>query len=120
MIAAFRAGQAGPGWTVGRMLGGSLLLERARRASLDLRIEAVRVERNAGVPGGSFEVAGGGSVRTRSRNGVRVAARGWVERGAWRLGAALDDEETKVATNAGARAARVRLWLTWNGDAGSR
>jgi hypothetical protein len=120
MTAAYRAGQAGPGWTVGRMLGGSLLLERARRASLDLRIEAVRVERNAGVPGGSFEVAGGGSVRTRSRNGVRVAARGWVQRGAWRLGAALDDEETNVATNAGARAARARLWLTWNGDAGSR
>lgn len=120
LTGAYRAGQAGTGWTIGRMLGGSLLLERARRASLDLRIEAVRVERNAGVPGGSFEVSGGGSIRTRSRNGVRVAARGWVQRGAWRLGAALDDEETNVATNAGARAARARLWLTWNGDAGSR
>jgi hypothetical protein len=48
---------------------------------------------------------------------VRLAARGWVAFGAWRVGAAIDDEEATEMTTA--RAPRASLWLTWNRAAGT-
>jgi len=55
-------------------------------------------------------------VRTRTRGGIRLAARGWLARGAWRVGVAIDDEDATETTTA--RAARARFWLTWNAAAG--
>ncbi len=114
---SWRAAPVADGWRHGRALGASLSLRRGNRAALDLRVEAIRVERHAAAASGSFEIASEGSVRMRARGGVRLAARGWVARGAWRLGAAIDDEDTTETTTA--RATRARLWLTWNAAGGT-
>jgi hypothetical protein len=114
---SLRATPSGNGWRYGRALGASLALQRRRRAAIDLRAEAVRLERLASAASGSFEIASGGSVRTRTRSGLRLAARGWVAFGAWRVGAAIDDEEATEMTTA--RAPRASLWLTWNRAAGT-
>jgi len=112
---SLRAAPSGEGWRYGRALGALLTLRHGARAALDLRAEAVRVERAAAAAVGSFEVASGGSLRTRARGGVRLAARGWLVLGEWRLGAAVDDEDSTESTTA--RATRARLWLTWNAAA---
>jgi hypothetical protein len=93
-------------------------MERPRRAFLDATVEGVRVEPGGAVSSRAYEAAGGGSIRSRTRSGVRVGARGWIARGAWRLGAAVDDEDDGTEPTDRGRATRASLWLTWNGDAG--
>jgi len=93
--------------------------DRRERAALTLMMEAVRADRGTGAYGPSLEVAESGSLRARTRSGVRVAARGWIVLGSWRLGADADDEDDGTGvdetTTRGARAPRVHLWLAWSG-----
>jgi hypothetical protein len=112
-----RGTPSGSAWRYGRTLGASLRLERGRRGAVDLRAEAVRAAPNAAAAGSAFEIAGSGSLRSRTRSGVRLAARGWVALGAWRIGVAVDDEETTKTT--GPREPRASLWLTWNDAPGA-
>jgi hypothetical protein len=106
-------------WRAGRALGAAVGVGAGGRASLDLRVEAVRVEREGAAWSRGYEVAGSGSVRARSRTGVRLAARGWIRSGTWRLGAAVDDDDSGDGSSAGDPAPRANLWLTWNGGAGA-
>ncbi len=120
LTAGDRLVQAGEGWRRGRAMGAVLELERRRRASLTLTAEMVRAEDGAGSYGTGLDVAGGGSIRARTRSGFRAAARGWIGFGAWRCGMAVDDESAggNDGTTAGAaRAPRVNLWLAWSGGA---
>ncbi|HEU4725468.1 MAG TPA: hypothetical protein VFU59_09265, partial [Candidatus Eisenbacteria bacterium] len=123
LTAGDRWSQAGDGWRRGRAMGAILELENPRRASLTVTAEAVRAEPGAGAYGSGLDVAGGGSIRARTRSGFRAAARGWIGAGDWRLGATVDHEESggDEDTTAGeSRAPRVNLWLAWSGGTHAR
>jgi len=91
--------------------------------AVTLTLESVRADRGTGAYGPGLDVAESGSLRARTRSGVRIGARGWVRLGAWRLGAAVDDEDDGTAvdetTTRAARAPRVNLWLAWSGGTGA-
>ena len=123
LTAGDRAVQAGERWRRGRAMGAVLEIERRHRASFTLTAEVVRAEDGAGSYGPGIDVAGGGSLRARTRSGLRAAARGWIGLGAWRCGMAVDDEDVGSVdeTTAGeARAPRVNLWLAWSGGSDAR
>ena len=111
--------QTGSGWRRGRSAGSLLDLEWGARAAMTLSVEAVRADGDGGSYGPGLDVAETGSLRARTRSGVRAGARGWIRIGAWRLGAAADDEDDGTEfdeTISGARRApRVTLWLAWSG-----
>jgi hypothetical protein len=132
LTAGRREAQRERGWIAGSSVGAAIDLDviepspagSRERAALTLDVEAVRAERGGGSYGPGLEVADGGSLRTRSRSGLRSAARAWVRLGGWRLGAAADDEDegTGVDETTGrkARAPRVTLWLAWSGGTAAR
>jgi hypothetical protein len=104
-------------------VGALLEVEWRHRASLALTAEVVRAEDGAGSYGSSLDVAGGGSLRARTRTGLRAAARGWIGLGAWRCGVAVDDEHDGSADETATletRAPRVNLWLAWSGESDAR
>lgn len=122
LTAGRREVQRGDGWRHGRSLGARI--EWAREgAALALSVDAVRAKGGGASYGTGFEVAEGGSLRSRTRSGLRMAGRGWVRAGAWRVGAAADADDaadTDETTTGARRAPRVTLWLTWGGGAATR
>ena len=116
--------RAAPGAPRGDLRGGSGGSgDSNERAAATLTLESVRADRGTGAYGPGLDVAESGSLRARTRSGVHVGARGWVRLGAWRLGAAVDDEDDGTAvdetTTREARAPRVNLWLAWSGGTGA-
>ena len=110
-----QSGDAGA-WRVGRSLGAALRLGESSRTSLSLTLEAVRAAHGAGAYGRRFAVDEGGSLRTRTRSGIRAAARGSIGFGDWRVGLAVDDEKDGIASEeAGGRTRepRVNVWMEW-------
>ena len=123
LLAGERSVQAGAGWRRGRAMGAMLEVERRHRASFTLTAEVVHAEDGAGSYSQGLDVAGGGSLRARTRTGLRAAGRGWIGFGMWRCGAAVDDEDagsTDETTSGETRAPRVNLWLAWSGGSGAR
>jgi hypothetical protein len=118
-IAGRRDAQRENGWRRGRSAGSLLELTWRDRGAATLSVEAVRADGGGGSYGPGLDVAETGSLRARTRSGVRTAARGWMRVGAWRLGAAADDEddgtEFDETTSRARRAPRVTLWLAWSG-----
>ncbi len=123
LLAGERSVQAGSEWRRGRAMGAVLEIARRHRASFTLTAEVVHAEDGAGSYGQGLDVAGGGSLRARTRSGLRAAARGWIGFGVWRFGAAVDDEDVgsmDETTSGEARAPRVNLWLAWSGGSDAR
>ncbi|HET9951415.1 MAG TPA: hypothetical protein VFS09_06430 [Candidatus Eisenbacteria bacterium] len=118
-IAGRRDAQTENEWRRGRSAGSLLELEWGDRAAMTLSVEAVRAGAGGGSYGPGLDVAETGSLRARTRSGVRAAARGWLRIGSWRLGAAADDEddgtEFDETTSRAPRAPRVTIWLAWSG-----
>jgi hypothetical protein len=135
LTAGRRDAQRDGDWRRGRAIGAVIDLRfrgaprgdsgggSGERAAATLTLESVRADRGTGAYGPGLDVAESGSLRARTRSGVRVAARGWLRLGAWRLGAAVDDEDDGSAvdetTTREARAPRVNLWLAWSGATGA-
>lgn len=123
LMAGERSVQVGAGWRRGRAMGAVLEIERRHRASFTLTAEVVHAEDGAGTYSQGLDVAGGGSLRARTRSGFRAAARGWIGFGVWRCGAAVDDEDVgsmDETTSGETRAPRVNLWLAWSGGSDAR
>jgi hypothetical protein len=111
--------QSGSAWRHGRTAGTLLDLGWGGRAAMTLSVEAVRADGGGASYGQGLDPAETGSLRARTRSGVRSAARGWVRCGGWRFGAAADDEDDGIefeeTTGRARRAPRVTLWLAWSG-----
>ena len=70
LTAGERSVQAGARWRRGRAMGAVLEVERRHRASFTLTAEVVHAEDGAGSYSPGLDVAGGGSLRARTRSGA--------------------------------------------------
>jgi hypothetical protein len=116
LTAGARRVQGERGWREGRSLGAGLQLESGPRGSLSLALEAVRADGGSGAYGRAFAVDEAGSLRARTRSGIRAAARGWVRFFGARFGCAVDDEEygtTEDEPGEATREPRVNVWMEW-------
>lgn len=92
----------------GSSVGARLDMTWRRRGSLQLFIEATRVDASGGSAWENGLYAGGSTaLRTRTRPGVGASARGAVGVGRWRAGGILEGREDAL----GRRATAATIWI---------
>ncbi len=110
LLATRRARPASTGGErVGSSLGGRLDLASRQAGGLEAIVEAVRADPVAGVPAWSsgLHATGATTLRSLTRSGVALSARGWLRLGRLTLGALV----TSVEDAPGRHATAATIWM---------
>lgn len=107
VTATRRARENEDGMKAGTSAGGRLGLTWRRRGRLEVRVEAVRAEPGASAWSSGVYAGGATALRSRTRPGVAMSARGEVRAGSWTLGGIVEGREDER----GRQATAATVWI---------